>query len=212
MNIHDFKAPEFNENWLQDIFAKQTGLINKYAEIEGMPEWPMNIHTREGQRWIKDFLWRTTEELAESYEAHYLMSIEPDEEKEKAHETHRLEELIDALHFLVELILIAGKDWQWAREQLNMSTEELVANDAEDVSFYYWQVTYYLGMVGNTLKNKPWKQTEMMTDEEKFYGNLGRSLKALFLCMSAIGAEEPKVYDFYARKNQVNQFRQRSNY
>lgn len=209
MNINDFDAPEFTPNWLEDIFTKQTKLIDKYAEIEGMPEWPFSSHTREGQKWFKDFLWRVNEELGESFEALHFMALEDDPEKQDVHEVHQIEELIDALHFLVELILLAGKDWKWARDQLDTAELELETKNAEGA---YWQVSYYLGMVGNTLKNKPWKQTEMPTDEEKFFDNLGKAFKALFNCMAYCGADEPAVYSYYVRKNQVNQFRQRSNY
>lgn len=203
MNINDFKAPEFTPNWLEDIFARQTALIDKYQEIEKMPEWPMSIHTRDGQKWIKDFLWRTSEELAESYEA-YIGS----------NEVHQIEELIDALHFITELVLLVGKDWKWARECLDHddSILEIPGFVEDSVTASYWQVNYYLGMVGNTLKNKPWKQTEMPTDDQKFYLNLGRAYKALFYCLAKVGADEPKVYEYYTKKHQVNQFRQRSNY
>lgn len=211
MNINDYEAPAFTPEWLKDIFERQTQLIEKYSDIENMPTYPFNVHTRDGQKWFKDFLWRVSEELGESYEAHHMRSIEDDKNKQVAHKVHQLEELIDALHFLVELIILTGKDWQWAREQLD-SDDPLVPTDEPTTEFHYWQVSYYLGMVGNTLKNKPWKQTEMPTDEEKFYDNLGRSFKALFTCMAFIGAKEDKVYDYYTRKHQVNQFRQRSNY
>lgn len=200
MNIRDFEAPEFTSEWLKDIFEKQTALIDKYAEIEGMPEYPMNINTREGQKWIKDFLWRTTEEMAESYEAYCM----------EQNEEHTIEELIDGLHFFVELIIIAGKDWEWAREQLDTSHPVPLQRNGRPAA--YWQTVYYLGLVGNTLKNKPWKQTEMMTDENKFYANLGMAFKSLFECLAKMGADEQVVYNYYTRKNQVNQFRQRSNY
>ena len=210
MNINNFKAAEFSPNWLEDIFNKQQALLDKYADIEGMPALPVNVNTREGQKWIKDFLWRVTEEMAESHEAIILDRVGDDSEKSEMHFQHRVEELIDALHFLVELIIIVGKDWKWAREQLDSTLTLQVENRGEAAP--YWQVVYYLGLVGNTLKNKPWKQTEMPTDEEKFFKNLGLSFKALFACLAAQGQTEEKVFNFYSRKNQVNQFRQKSNY
>lgn len=214
MNINDFDAPDFDPNWLSDIFTRQTSLIEKYANIEGMPEYPFSSHTREGQKWFKDFLWRVTEEMGESYEAYVFNQMEDNEEKKDAHYTHQIEELIDALHFIVELVILTGKDATWAREQLDSA--ELIT-DKDDIHNFgmemaYWQVTFYLGMVGNTLKNKPWKQTEMPTDEEKFFANLGRSFKALFVCLEYAGADEKQVYSYYTRKHQVNQFRQRSAY
>jgi len=210
MNINDFDAPEFTPDWLKDIFERQTQLIEKYAEIEGMPTYPFSPHTREGQKWFKDFMWRVTEEIGESYEAYAENLKTDDPEQSKAHATHQLEELIDALHFLVELVILTGKDWEWARDQLD-NAEVILPADAT-MGDAYWLPVYWLGMVGNTLKNKPWKQTEMPTDENKFYTNLGRAFTSLFITMACIGADEPKVYDFYTRKHQVNQFRQRSKY
>jgi hypothetical protein len=211
MNINDYEAPPFTKDWLHDIFEKQKQLIIKYADIEKMPEWPMSIHTREGQKWIKDFLWRVSEEMAESYEAFVFIGKELNEEKIKLHTTHNIEELIDALHFLVELIILVDRDADWARVALD-SKKIKIELAIETPAQAYWAVIYYLGLVGNTLKNKPWKKTEMQTDDEKFYSNLAKAFKALFICMEVMGANEETVFNFYARKNQVNQFRQRSNY
>lgn len=216
MNITDFQAPEFHPEWLKDIFERQEQLMAKYADIEKMPKWPLSIHTREGQRWIKDFLWRVTEEMGESFEAYVLIGKEgsaesPSEEKIQQHFMHNIEELIDALHFFVELVILTGKDWEWAREVLDNKDQGLEVN-TDSPSQAYWAVVYYLGMVGNTLKNKPWKQTEMPTDAEKFYVNLAKALKALFLCFETMDADEEQVFNFYCRKHQVNQFRQRSAY
>lgn len=201
MNILDFQAPDFNEaTWLEEVFEKQLGVMKKYADIEGMPEWPMNVNTREGQKWFKDFLWRTTEEIAESYEA-YL----------DGHETHTIEELADALHFFTELLILAGFDAAWARTQL--SRIELSTWTPEtDVDQAYLKAHFWLGMVGNTLKNKPWKQTEMLTDEKKFEQMLSNSFCALISAFYVHGANDNVIHSFYTRKNEVNKFRQRSNY
>lgn len=212
MNIHDFQAPAFNENWLDEIFEKQTNLILKYQEIEDMPDWPMSIHTRVSQKWIKDFLWRVTEEMGESFEAYVNLGQETtDLALMQAHLTHNIEELIDALHFLVELLILVGKDANWARELLKNKNEGIQLN-IEYPAQAYWAVIYYLSMVGNTLKNKPWKQTEMPTDVDKFDLNLGLAFKALFICFETMDADEAMVFNFYTRKNQVNKFRQDSNY
>lgn len=225
MNINNFKAAEFTPTWLEDIFDKQENLLGKYKDIEKMPALPVSIHTHEGQKWIKDFLWRVTEELGESYEAQLQLNdlvaeynssntISSDEfvTKQDQYETHQIEELIDALHFIVELIIIVGKDWEWARDLLNENDEKRVIGLSNHISEEYWEVSYWLGMVGNTLKNKPWKQTQMQTDDKKFYQNLGYAFVALFNCLAELGYDEAEVFSFYDRKNQVNAFRQRSKY
>ena len=200
MNILDFEAGEFNnETWLDDIFAKQLGVMHKYAEIEGMPEWPLNVNTRVGQKWFKDFLWRVTEEIAESYEACLAKD-----------EVHTIEELADALHFFTELLLLAGYNSTWAKEQLE--NHPVVSNDSENIMPAYLNAHFWLGMVGNTLKNKPWKQTEMLTDEVKFEQMLSNAFKALIDVFGANGADFETIHSYYTRKNQVNQFRQKSKY
>lgn len=198
MNILDFEASDFNEKtWLEEVFEKQTAVMEKYAEIEGMPEWPMDVNTRVGQRWFKDFLWRTTEEIAESYEA-FL----------GGDQTHTIEELADALHFFTELMILSGFDAKWARDQLwsaDMSIHETVASAYLDAHFR-------LGMIGNTLKNKPWKQTEILTDEKKFEQMMSLAFVAILKTFYVHGANDNVIHSFYTRKNEVNRFRQRSNY
>ena len=170
--------------------------MQKYAEIEKMPQWPLNVNTREGQKWFKDFLWRTTEEIAESYEA-YLAGDD----------THTIEELADALHFFTELLILAGFDSKWARKQLEGQEPNKVPVEIAYLNAHFW-----LGMVGNTLKNKPWKQTEMLTDEVKFEQMMSRSFCALLQTFYVHGANNNVIHSFYTRKNQVNQFRVRSRY
>lgn len=199
MNINDFEADEFNkESWLDEVFARQTGVMLKYQEIEGMPNWPFNINTRESQKWIKDFLWRTTEELMESLEAYKNLDMD-----------HTIEELADGLHFLTELCILAGKDSKWAFDSL---TGNNTYNIAGSTIGCYTEAVYWLGMVGNTLKNKPWKQTEMLTDENKFDSCLRNAFYALIEVFKEHGKVEEDIYNYYTRKNKVNQFRQRSNY
>lgn len=200
MNILDFEPGEFNEKtWLSDVFTKQAGVMAKYAEIEGMPEWPLNVNTRVGQKWFKDFLWRTTEEIAESYEAFIGQD-----------QIHTIEELADALHFFTELLILAGFDAKWADTQLWNSKE--VSLSEATVSNAYLESFYWLGMVGNTLKNKPWKQTEMLTDEDKFEQMLSKAFCALINVFHRNGANDETIHSYYTRKNQVNQFRQKSKY
>ncbi len=99
VNINDVDAGKNPIKSISDLFAHQLELYNKYKEIEGM-DWEgnlVNLHTLEGQKWIKDFLWRTTEELGESFESHLIGDLD-----------HTIEELADALHFFIETCIISG--------------------------------------------------------------------------------------------------------
>lgn len=64
----------------------------------------------------------------------------------------------------------------------------------------------------NTLKNKPWKQSEVTTDRVHFYEELADSLHFFIeLCITA-GMSADDLAKIYHRKHAVNEFRQRSNY
>jgi hypothetical protein len=64
----------------------------------------------------------------------------------------------------------------------------------------------------NTLKNKPWKQSEVPTDKDHFYEELADSFHFFIeLCITA-GMDAEDLALMYLKKHAVNQFRQRSNY
>ena len=70
MNINDVKDEKLiPDNIWKEIWDKQMTVAQKYKEIESMGDLletvETNIDTRAGQKWIKDFAWRTTEEIAE---------------------------------------------------------------------------------------------------------------------------------------------------
>jgi len=201
MNINDIETGENKVASLQDIFEHQHELFLKYKEIEGM-SWEgdtVNIHTLKGQAWLKDFLWRVTEEVGESYESY-----------EDNNDDHTIEELADALHFFVELCILAGI----GSDELP-TIEKVYANfsaEPPQVALHYWNAIYKMTMVANTLKNKSWKKHQMKTDKNKFKGLVLESYTALLGCFFVHGATPHTVYDYYFRKSQVNKFRQRSNY
>jgi hypothetical protein len=204
MNIDDVDAGENTIKSLEDIFAHQKELYLKYKEIEGM-DWEgdtVNIHTLKGQKWLKDMLWRTTEELAESYEAYIT------EENNK----HTIEELADALHFFVEFCILAGITPEDLCSIEGLDPELGIAGEQQSIISQYWHATYALGLIGNTLKNKPWKKHQMKTDVNKFKELTKMAFIELIDCFYIHKMKPEEIYDFYFRKNAVNQFRQRSNY
>jgi hypothetical protein len=75
-----------------------------------------------------------------------------------------------------------------------------------------WDVTYHLNIARNFLKNKPWKQSQMMTNEAGFQEEIVKG----FICMMGLfytmGITDENLYFIYFRKNLTNKFRQKSNY
>ena len=222
MNITHAVHEEVTGDKLQAIFTRQKELMEKYHHIEAASgllqteDCPVNLDDKRGQARLKDFSWRLTEELGEALDALY---VEQDQ-------THYIEELIDGLHFLTELTILAGKDWNTIclgveypqEDRLNTLAENaLIAFQQEDltVASLPGTVTHFIqsiGMMCNCLKNKPWKQTQMETNRENFYLHLDKVWLSYFGILVISDLTSDDIVDIYLKKSQVNKFRQRSNY
>lgn len=218
MNVNHVESVKtYPKRVLHAIFAKQEEVMPKYHEIEkknGLCQtdmMPFNLHDRHCQARIKDFLWRTTEELAESLEV--VMS-----DNNEFGMDHIIEEIIDAIHFHTENCIQCGIT---ADDILMGNTLDYVLNDL--VEFHtqnivsaeslFLNTIISLGLAGNCLKNKPWKQDHKLTDIEKFKKIMVKAYIDLLTILSvAYRLDEKDIFDMYFRKNEVNKFRQRSGY
>ena len=217
MNINHAREEKVEGDLLQAIFDRQKSLMGKYHDIElksGLlqtEDCPVNLDDKRGQARIKDFSWRVTEELGEALDA-------------RANSDHYQEELIDGLHFLTELTVLAGKDYDTILPE-GIPTyhedhlEDLVENAKNLMDDYGGNLTYWvtkfieqLAMMCNCLKNKPWKQSMMKTDQEAFYHRLTNVWVYYITILVASGMNAQDIANIYLKKSQVNQFRQRSNY
>ena len=81
-----------------------------------------------------------------------------------------------------------------------------------DIKKVMWDVTYHLNIARNFLKNKPWKQSQMMTDEIKFQAEIVEGFIALAGLYHMLGLNSKDLFHIYFKKNQANAFRIRSNY
>lgn len=217
MNINHATVEEVTGDKLQAIFTRQKSLMDKYHDIElrsGLrptADCPVNLDDKRGQSTIKDFSWRVTEELGEALDA-------------KATKDHYQEELIDGLHFLTELTILAGKNYhnllpEGTALYHNDRLEDLVENARECISrngdnLDYWVSKFIenLGMMCNCLKNKPWKQSMMKTDQNAFYGRLAEVWVLYITLLVVSGMDADSIAITYLKKSQVNKFRIRSAY
>lgn len=204
MNITHIKddaitVPITLEEIQEGIFETQRNLHHKYKPIEYksglglslVKDKKFNLDDPHWQYIIKDFAWRVTEELTEAVEA-----------KEHENEIHHIEELIDAVHFYTELLIICG-----------YGPEDLNDNDGFFLSVDTMRPTYYLGIACNLLKNKPWKQTHLVTDEKRFKENLILGYNILTWSIVEYAVKDwDNLYMIYHKKSLVNQFRQNTNY
>lgn len=224
MNITHAVHEEVTGDRLKAIFDRQRELWEKYHHIEvksGLritEDCPVNLNDRRGQFQIKDYAWRVMEEVGEALDA-------------IGNKEHYQEELVDGLHFLTEMTILAGKDWNtihqfpniipegydhlkvmvnWARAFI----EKVKCPPSEEITLQLLtaQLVLELGMMCNCLKNKPWKQSMMVTDEAAFYTRLQNVWGVYMAILVNSGLDQDGICDTYLRKSQVNQFRQRSNY
>lgn len=216
MNVTDFEAPAYPGDWpsaLRAIFERQRELMVRYKEIEQLPDPPVPLHHHSGQRVLKDFAWRTVEELAESWEA-YLKHSDPDVGR-----IHQTEELADGLHFLVELLIFAGVTVEQCLESVanyptvnDFLSPPWGESGSPSLQEAYWRATMELGVAMNFLRNKPWKTSQVPTDEGRFRAQLRVAFAAHVDLWAWCGFGPEVMFDFYFRKSEVNRFRQRSAY
>lgn len=206
MNITHAAEETIQPILLKQIFDRQRELMDKYHYIEERSgllqtaDCPVNLDDRKGQAIIKDFSWRVTEELGEALDALGQDDME-----------HFAEELVDGLHFLTELTILAGLDWDDLLPlDVMYSNIASYANDGLDQRVYDYVEA--IGMMCNCLKNKPWKQSMMQTDRVAFFARLN-SVWARYIAIMETVFESPEdIVSVYLKKSQVNKFRQRSNY
>lgn len=233
MNITDVESQEIQGDRLSAIFSRQLELVEKYQEIEGMPEFPFSPHSRIGQKFFKDFAWRMTEELIEAMEAFEAATYENDDSELKdKHLMHAEEEIVDALHFLVENLILVGIE---PKELVDSATHEsyggsdrletaylvngfLIAENnmngdrERSIADLVMMPIYRTGLAMNCLKNKPWKQTEILTDVPRFRGYMIEAFHGFIQMCIWMGVDDQKLTDLYFKKAAVNSFRQRSKY
>lgn len=222
MNIQDIPKQE-QQNGAYDklilIYEHQKELIKKYHPIEKANGLlihntvPVEIDSSTGQYRIKDFLWRVTEELMEARESYIK------------HETmHTHEELADVCHFFIELLIICDIQPKDLIRKTSSSPSDYLDElfgDIFSTNLGLFQVTfdeivldivYYLGMAGNCLKQKPWKQSHQITDKIKFKQKIKLGFQSFILLCLKENLTAEDLYSLYFKKNQVNQFRIKSNY
>jgi hypothetical protein len=211
MNIFDFPST-FTEKdiprMFEYIFLRQHQLAEKYTPIEDKnglrwtTEYPVAIDSGKGQAQLKDMAWRALEEVAESMESLFIT---------KDSEDHSKEELADGLHFITELLLLAGITYKDVElRSLNINLYKKVAKNAETQSFAFWLLVR-LGIAMNNLKMKPWKQTPMKTDVNKLKEDLLEAYESYILLMLNL-MSPVEILNYYFSKSEVNNFRIRSNY
>lgn len=177
----------------ESFFAYQRATMREFDHIEeshGLlqtPAVPVDINSFQGQARLRDFAWRTTEEIGE----YYLARLQ---NNQSFHE-----ELADALHFLIEFFILAGI----SPEHLPLfeNLKPMSGNNQE------FQLIMELTWAGNLLRNRPWKQKSRPTDVGAFRIHAINAMMVLVSLFLTTGATHQDIYDLYLRKNKVNRDR-----
>lgn len=75
-----------------------------------------------------------------------------------------------------------------------------------------WDIVHHLNIARNFLKNKPWKQSQMLTKELAFQGSLIDAFLIMLGFFKRYGGDSETLHFNYFKKNKVNQFRIESKY
>lgn len=203
------------------IFNRHRELMKKYDVIERkngyyIPDPPYSLDNTRVQQRIKDMFWRVTEELSEAIETiptEFQLSEWTQFWDNQSTVRHFFEELADALHFLVEASILADL----GPKKIELSS---VSRDDRPLSEFNLggvvdrvaDIILRMGFAANTFKNKPWKLTQMPTDIHKFKRQLIEVWGFFDELWWYLNCTQKQVYIFYAKKNLVNQWRQKTNY
>lgn len=207
VNINSFSSEERPDDIIKTIFEKQSELMKSYWT---KPVWE-DIDTLFGSQEIRKFSKYTVEELAEAYQA---MEID------WARWEHAEEEMIDSLHFFIEKLLIANLTYNKILGYLGADSENirtLIKEKAKKIEG--WSIesllrlaTYHANIADNRLRNKERKEEQLPTNRDLFYKESAEWFLKYLAAFYSLWLNENKLRELYSRKNQVNQFRIKSNY
>jgi len=205
VNITDIKHFEEldsmhnSEYFLDEIFSRQADLLEKYRVIEKIPE-KLDIHLTEHQTLLKNLTFRGIEELAEAYEAYLDKNFE-----------HVIEEISDAIHFFTEVLILLEVDSSYFLNIPNSDSSKDL--NLIDLDKKLWEITYNFSIACNRLKCKPWKQTEVLVDVDRFSTKMISAYKNFIeTLVKDFNLSHSDILNLYRSKHLVNKFRIRSNY
>lgn len=183
------------------IFSMQMSLMEKYKLIEQLPDPPISLHSVGGQRIIKDFAWRMTEELTEAFE-----HIGQADERDKMGV-----ELADALHFLVEMLIFSGITPQQCLQHQDEFPRASGAYNA-DPGGLFWVPVLKVGRATHHLHNRPWKQTLVPTNEGAYRSAMISAYASMIRIWCEAGFTAVEMLSYYEAKHAINQERQAGKY
>lgn len=179
---------------LTPIFKHQLSLMEKLKPVEislgyTPPSIPLDFTIRAHQDWFRSYSWYLVEELVEAQTAPPALLAE---------------EMADALHFAVELCIMA--DISPYRVESLIYLQSL--DPCPELSTLN-MIIVHLGLANNLLKAKPWKKEPKPTHIPTFQNHLMNSLISLLACFTQLGIDP---HEEYFKKHKINEKRIRDGY
>jgi dUTPase len=185
---------------IEAIFKHQAFLLERFDEIEArnleisLESPPLDLASIQGQERIRQYAWRLFEEAVETFDSCWHLDIE------RGHE-----ELIDCLHFFVNLFILCG-----IPSTATVRPAWLIDYpDRPQFSQTWSDFVLKLGRAIHCLTWHPWKQKS----PDKSFDRIDFEAKLiacywtfLELCLST-GLRESQLYEKYMVKNRINHAR-----
>jgi len=183
---------------LSGILRHQSELMAQFRGIEKkngfhFPTPPVDPDGFANQAELRRLAWCIQEELCEAADAMSLPEWRSAVQKE----------LIDALHFIAEFLLTLGY-WPDDLPPEDSRSPDVSLNGPTPNLF---NTMIDLGMVVNSLKNKPWKQTDRPTDIVVFRRKLARFVRGFIRTCYSLGMSDNDIHLVYFGKAAENQNR-----
>lgn len=192
MNIQNYQA--FIMDW-PTIFQRQLYLKFQYEPESKELFENFDIDCFEDQELFKQYCWRITEELTEALEAHFKDGMD-----------HIQEELIDALNFTIELMILYG----WTPQDYQILDNYPFFG--EGIINRVGATIYALGLTANCLKNRQWRKSQYLVDLFIFEDRFKKFLVCLYKLLRECFKSDEEIRKAWSLKYQVNLFRIQTNY
>jgi dimeric dUTPase (all-alpha-NTP-PPase superfamily) len=216
VNINDvanelIPTPTANKDQLDLIFDRQLELTLKYMPIKKSNgqlfynDIPVDINDRFGQAQVHYIGHCFIVELGEALEA-----------RDKGlGNSHFHEELIDGLHFLVEVMLLSNiNSNEIISDMMGDKLDSLFESqlDHKSIRIEIYNVIRDYSIAMNYLKMKSWKQTHVDTNIFEYRKALIKLFYTYIKLLKVSGLKGSSSFELYFKKSVVNKFRQESNY
>lgn len=185
-----------SEEVFRELFDQQTLLMKKYQALEQLPAPPLALQLPSHQRIVRDFAWRVTEEYSEAWDCWT--------QAEEGWEDRMKEELADAAHFLVELLIFASINSGRLFDFPEKDEHYLEMMEPSDL---FWNATVALGRAMHFLGSRPWKLTAGTTDEAVIRNQLVIAFNGHVQLWAGFGWTIEDLSQAFTRKHEKNKAR-----